>query len=175
MVLTLCVVVACSSPSDYFPISCLAYFIIGPGVVLGLLVDWVRCLSSVSYSGGSVDAPPSVTKRRRWAWAATPVALLLIVSALASPWPTWVRFAMSESAFERAITDRSDDSGGLVGFYSVSRINRYKNGAIFFKTGPAFMDEAGFAYLPKGELPEHAELYVGQELAPGWYVANLSW
>jgi len=49
------------------------------------------------------------------------------------PWPAWLRFRVSQSAFERVVASGGPDKQDqVVGLYLVRRVDRFDNGDVFF-------------------------------------------
>lgn len=140
--------------------------------VLGSIIDYfVRVAAAISDRERARDDGTQVSRRGRWRWAVTPLAMLLIGSVIAVNWPLRLRFHWSHAAFQRAAAAHLAGTGGkfgtqVIGLYRVERIDVYRGLEVRFQTGWDFGNR-GFTYHPADPRPTDPN-----RLAKGWHVAG---
>jgi hypothetical protein len=130
------------------------------------------------------------------------MAVLVLVSWF-TPLPVRVRFELSRSAFddyaEQVLADTdgigsvdpwdaSQDSAGYaaanppapsrLGTFGIRSVKVVPEGLIIFDSTGAFLDDAGFAYLPDGRFPAGNSSFESPDfrsLGGGWYAFTSSW
>ena len=104
-----------------------------------------------------------------WRWFVLPVAVAVIFSTTFSPWPMFLRFSLSRSAFEAKVAElhrTGEDQGPQrVGLYWIDRIFVWPNGYVGFQTGASIIDPVGFSYDPSPSPPSR----YNQPLGGDWY------
>lgn len=140
--------------------------------MLGLLALFVfytyavRVLTALVMMNSRTTRPYGA--RRPWRWAVPPICGLLVLSAMMSPWPLYVRFWLSRSSFETAVQQYKTGTyrnGGWVGLYYVQ--SAYRSGSEYmFTTGDRFFGEVGFVYCPAATVQFRAR---NIEVSPNWF------
>jgi hypothetical protein len=143
---------------------------------LGLI--WVTRLLLAGWS-------PWKSVRHMVRWAIGPGGLLVLVVALALGLPLRARWALSEGGFDRAVTEiqqhpeRASSFEGRIGSYDITWVVVVDRGVLFYDSKGAFIDDAGFAYLPDGPYPglENGgfERPRFRHLHGPWYAWTASW
>jgi hypothetical protein len=144
------------------------------GAVAGLLGCW--WLGWIVYV--------TTTTGRRWRWFLVgPAIAVLTASLMAAAVPLQLRWAASRAAFDAVVAGhplppkgsewRNFDVPARVGTYRIDAAYWVPGGAVFFEANGAFIDEAGFAYLPGGPGPDlpntNFEAPQYKSLGGGWY------
>lgn len=120
--------------------------------------------------------------RRRslsWWFAVAPIGALAVVALLAVDAPLQARWELSRPAFEAAVQDPAPDVGSRIGLYEIISVEPIPGGVLFYEAHGAFLDDAGFAYLPGGPTPElenggfESPRY--HHLGGPWYAFTASW
>lgn len=166
---TVVLLIAASVPGTMFFLSILALWVF----VIGALLWLVRVVLYASArvrgrAGGSAI----------WCFVA-PVAGCVVLLLLVTDAPLRLRWAGSHSDFARAVEDAPFAVDRHLGSYEVTSAVRAGNGVLFWEANGAFLDYAGFAYLPDG--PESLRGNGGLEspeftsLGGGWYAWTASW
>ena len=170
-----------SAPGEMFGFPITAFLLLAAFLTLLLIgQDYIFRMVAQTYRHNPVYKESHHTVQRlRFRWAATPICALLIGSVIFYPWPAWMRFKLSQSAFEQAVKDYKAGTlpGGAqwLGLYRVERVTQESTGHLFFKTGESgFGDQDGFIYRTSS-LPPQGELYLLEKLASGWFFAHMSW
>ena len=175
MVIAAVVLLDISCPGVPFPLGC--FLAVTAVVSLVVIVfDYLARVVVLRWDRSANVVRDHVAAGYRWQWRVTPVCTLLIASALWYPWPAWVRFRLSQPAFERVLTDTSsDEERRVVGLYLVSRVHRFPNGVIFLDTGTDLIDSGGFLFQPKNQPlgPFGAgAVKTNHRLAPRWFTGS---
>jgi hypothetical protein len=95
--------------------------------------------------------------------------------------PLEARWALSRSAFEDVVEVPGErgsvDQPQRIGLYQIRRVSRVGDALIFYEQSGAFINEAGFAYLPDGREPVNGafESPVFEHLGGSWYTWTASW
>jgi hypothetical protein len=119
-------------------------------------------------------------KPLKWQMLLAPAMALGSLVLVALDAPLSARWALSKSAFERAIrngTPYRDDQ--WIGLYHVVRLSGMGERSLLFETSGGFTQHQGFAYLPDG--PEGApsdpslERPTFTHLGGDWYVWSARW
>lgn len=129
-------------------------------------------------------------------WRGLVVAPVLVVVAgglVALDVPVRVGFAVSRADLQAAadrvlaspVPDPSSadsaahvDVRGRHGVYDIIGSRRFPNGVVLFESNGSFFDDAGFAYLPDGNLPIGDGSFESPDfraLGGGWYAFTSSW
>jgi hypothetical protein len=144
---------------------------LAPPIYLLLIVNYAACLSRSAPADtrqGADDAAPG----RAWRWFVLPVSLVVMLSALAHPWPMTIRFSLSREAFERkaaeVLRDGVDQGPQRVGLYWVHGVSVEPDGYVRFVTGVSVSDPVGFAHDPSHPR-SHA---FNRHLVGNWYAAE---
>ncbi len=110
--------------------------------------------------------------RTTWRWVVLPTGLVLVMSALAVPWPMTVRFSLSREAFERKVAevlaDGKNQGTQCVGLYWVNEIRVGPGDYVKFVTGASIIDPVGFAY-DSTRPPSHP---FNRHLDGNWYATE---
>lgn len=121
----------------------------------------------------------------RW-FLVAPAAGALVVLAMFSGLPLRARWAIAKPDFERALAAappanhgrwQAFDPPDRVGTYLIRRGARVGDAVIFYEQEGAFMNDAGFAYLPSGPRAV-ARAFEGphfRALGGDWYAWTSSW
>ena len=121
----------------------------------------------------------------RWL-AVAPLGAVLVVALATTDGPLEARWAVGRPAFERvaeqAPAAEDDQAIALPGFprrvgaYRISRASQHGRAFVFYEESGAFLDDAGFAYLPEGtdDVPI-GELVSLHTLGDDWYAFQSSW
>lgn len=157
---------------------------------------WTAGIAAAIMSADSIirflvcEANPQIVQadagRARLRWAATPLCLTIGLSAMMVNWPLWVRFRLSQPAFEAAVRyARPDAHGGIhpgpqpaqwIGLFYVYRYCEYDGygpSEVFFLVSPDRgpwwrSSHLWFVYDATGP-PYHAT----RQLAQDWWCSNL--
>jgi len=117
---------------------------------------------------------PKRSWRYRW-WP--PLMLTLLITACLYPWPAYLRFQVSKSAFETALKGIPATTGTMplpIGLYRIQAITTKRTGCVFFRveTGPASFEAHGFWYVPLGApMPKFPD-FVSNRVAANWYTGS---
>lgn len=153
------------------PAASLAILLIGQDYICRLVAHAYRRDESNKES-----LPTHLISRIRW--IATPICALLIGSMILYPWPGWMRFKLSQSAFEQVVRDYQADTlpdgAQWVGLYHVGRVAQQGSGHLFFITGDSGHGDLGFVFQTSNLSPE-GQLYFLHQLAPRWFIAHQNW
>lgn len=92
---------------------------------------------------------------------------------------------MSRASFEAVSRDATTDASfssseeRRVGMYDVVRVEKRGSAVFFYEANGALADDAGFAHLPDGPVPELAngnfEYAEFRHLGDNWYAWTASW
>ncbi len=139
-----------------------AFLLVAAAVIRGLCV-------ALDTSRTSSDGP---TRRRHIGrWFVAPMCVLLVASCAVYPWPLWVRFKLSQSAFEEAVTrfrENGDARPRWIGLYRIEGISSGRDArSTYFTTGHNIIDPIGFVHDPPPG-PETAPRPTTW-LTPQWY------
>ncbi len=98
------------------------------------------------------EQPQAITMPN-WRWLVLPVATTLVLTALLSGWPMFLRFSISKSAFEQTVDrlKKDEDIGEppyTIGAFQIEAVVLGENGEIHFDTGRVATDPAGITYDP---------------------------
>ena len=122
-------------------------------------------------------------------FAVAPAAVLLGLTLIVLDVPLRARFTASRGAFE-ALVDRAPPPTARadwvdfavperVGTYRINNAYRVGDAVIFYESTGAFIDDAGFAYLPNGPFDElDTGWFEGPQfrsLGHPWYAWTASW
>lgn len=122
-----------------------------------------------------------------------PLVWLVAAGLIVADVPLRARWALSRGAFEDAVADigpadrdgavsgdwHAVDVPGRIGLYDITAAYTVDEGVIFYEPNGAFIDDAGFAYLPGG--PSDAlengrfEMPTYRHLGGDWYAWTASW
>ena len=161
----------CSSPGQSLGLSC-AYLLVVPVLGLALVVDYVRAIMTTIRAGPAWRESLPSPRRIERAWWITPVCLALIASPMLYPWPAWIRFRVSQSAFERIVEAGTTPSRPSIGLYYVRDVQRLGNGVVYFETGHHGIDTAGFLYIPNSASIRNTDLYTRARLTKFWHIGG---
>jgi hypothetical protein len=155
---------------------------------------WILALSAVLWA---VRVITYVRGRRRdgaigaaWWFLVAPAGGALVLALIISDAPLRARWALSQHAFEQAVShvpsspsrtewEQLTPDRGRVGWYDVTTIYRVGDAVIFYEQTGDLIDNAGFAYLPSGPFPElsngsfESPRFV--HLSGPWYAWTASW
>lgn len=106
---------------------------------------------------------------RKWLFA--PVVTIVVVIALVTNWPEKLRFALSVSAFNNALTkiqtkDPASVPGQWIGLYYVTRVSRQVDGALFLEVGLDLTDIVGLVFRGSGPPTQVPH----RDMGFGWYL-----
>lgn len=103
-------------------------------------------------------------RRSGWRWLSLPLCLIFLISSYYYPWPLYIRFWLSRSAFDRALQEvRAGTFGdsGWVGLYYVKRVET-NYGTVHFICGGDANDETGFGYYGNSSFNrDHDDFWFG--------------
>ena len=140
---------------------------------------------------GVTRARPRARRRARW-FLAAPVAGALTLALAGLDAPLRARWALSRGAFEHVVETgppSSPDAGrdgwqGIeapdrIGLYRITSASRFGEAVLFWEAHGAFVDDAGFAYLPDGPDPALESGWFEspqfRHLGGPWYAWTASW
>ncbi|HRX86169.1 MAG TPA: hypothetical protein P5572_14200 [Phycisphaerae bacterium] len=155
--MTLIVVLGVSNPGGYIWMTLWVCAMGGPLGALGLIL-WYGVHCGAYGLARSRGLHLRRTKRAWLGWITTPLAVLIMLSAILTDWPLRARFALSrpsfQSAAQAAVSGTSSRRIRFVGLYFVER-TRVENGDVYFETGADMLDPAGFMYSPTRCTPSN--------------------
>ena len=176
---TAMLLLAASVPGTMFFLGIAAVWLLAIGGLLWLVR--IALYVSARVRGRSAGSP-------LWCLVA-PAAGCVVVAMLVVDAPLRLRWAGSRSDFARAVADAPSPRGvdrripfaveRHLGSYEVISGIRAGDAVFFYESSGAFLDHAGFAYLPSG--PESLRGNAGfespqfTELGGGWYAWTASW
>ena len=170
-----------------------------PGVVFGPFLMLVAALFVLGaiwfvrlclYAGVRPPDPPFSSGR---GLVVAPVLVLVAGGLMALDVPVRVGFEISradlQAAADRVLAEPVADGGpsdhvdhpdvrGRLGLYEIVGSRRFPNGIVMFESNGAFMNDAGFAYFPDGNLPAGDGSFESPDfraLGGGWYAFTSSW
>lgn len=128
-------------------------------------------------------------RRREWCWGIAPAMVISSVLLTASGVPLNVRFELNRSDFDEIVQDL-EPAGSFnewarlqvpdhVGSYEIDTAYQVGPNVILYEHNGAFLDDAGFAYLPEG--PDERlgnggfEAPSFRRLRGDWYAWTASW
>lgn len=151
---------------------------VSPWLLLAAVIWLIRTIACWRWP---LDPP---ARSRRWLFV-SPLAGVLAVTLLWAHVPLTLRFAHAKTSFETyvppALADSkfNDITSHHIGTYNIVQIYRNLEAVIFVEATGNFMDDAGFAYLPRGPRPGlgngsfEAPQFV--HLSGQWYAWTASW
>jgi hypothetical protein len=152
--------------------------IAGGLLTFGLAFVWVIRLLLAGTS-------PWTSVRRLVRWAIGPAGSVVLAVVLSLGLPLRARWTMSEDAFNRAVAEiqqhpeRAQSFSGRIGYYDITIVRVVERGVLFYDSKGAFIDDAGFAFLPDGPYPELEnggfERPAFRHLGGPWYSWIASW
>lgn len=122
-------------------------------------------------------------RRPRW-FLGVVVALAVLVGLVAIDAPLRIRFFISLDALEdvAAASGSGDVAAGgqslRAGLFSISHVRVLPEGVLLFDSNGNGFDDAGFAYLPTGNLPQGDGSFEAPQfrsLGGDWYAFTSSW
>ncbi|MBN2560433.1 MAG: hypothetical protein JXQ75_05830 [Phycisphaerae bacterium] len=173
-----------SLPGPLFPFIACFYVFIASFFLLFCVVDYLVRVVAVLYNRrAGAEAPNGSVRRGRWRWGVLPLSICLIVSVYVYPWPTFIRFKLSQSAFEEAAKACLRDAANtgpsgekreskVLGLYYVQRVTSRDPGFVFFRVSHEWLAEYGFVYRHDDAARTPGMLSLKQCLAPRWYIGR---
>jgi len=181
LAITVFLVVDWSTPGDpfFFPAYVFSLFAVLL-VIVFVSVDYLfRVIARLILRVRHAAVEHDVQRKQRWRWIITPACAALIASLLFYSWPTWIRFKLSQHAFDQSVKDFNAGVAGTgpqwIGLYRVKAIRMLEPGYVYFETASCGFDDAGFIHKTSNLPPRHSELYLWDRLSGGWYSGELSW
>lgn len=119
-----------------------------------------------------------------------PIAVLLTWGLIRLDAPFQARWALARPAFDRVVdglehVEPGDDdwhvldAPGRISTYRISKVIRVGDALIFYERNGAFLNDAGFAYLPDGPSPDlRSSTFEAPEfrhLGGPWYAWTAGW
>lgn len=155
--------------------NCLA-FMVGAVLILLIVADYGLRLLAISRWSEVLSRGEETTRpASRMPWLVTPVCLVLLVSAIADPWPLRLRFQLSMSALDQTVRDvhvgKVPTLPAWIGLYRIHEINEFDSGAVFFKLVKDPFRRFGFHYHPQA----FAASKPNTVLSPFWFVPREQW
>ncbi len=166
-----------SFPGFHFP-----GFVLALGTLLLLALIWGVCVI-VLFVQVLRRRTSHLKQRFGWLFVA-PIAGSLTIAALTFDIPLRTRFMCSRNDFEEVVTtieqdpESADSLEGQIGSFSIRTIRRIPDGWLFYEANGAFIDHAGFAYLPLGPTPYQDTAFESPQyrhLIGPWYAFISSW
>lgn len=127
--------------------------------------------------------------RASWWFAIVPLGLAIVIGLLVARVPLHARWALSQPAFAAAVSHLPPEPSadayppdlpipGTLGSYRITLASRVIGGVIFHEVHGAFLDDAGFAYLPDGPTAQpygdlQSPAFV--HLSGPWYAWTAGW
>lgn len=170
----LALLVAAGAPGTAWAVGLLAAV-----VLLACALVWAIRL--LTFAIAAIRRRPTGAAR---GFAVAPLGGLIVVALLWTHVPLRVGFAVSRPAFDRAAaaarrTDQDTFGSQRIGAYEITQVVHEGDAILFYEANGAFMDDAGFAYLPHGPTAdlENAGFENPQwtHLGGRWYAWVASW
>ena len=103
--------------------------------------------------------PNETIRNARW-FLVAPLGGVIVYLLIVGSVPLRLRWAASEPAFERLVASVDSSTtpplrgeATRIGWYDITNIVVVDDGILFYEDHGAFLDDAGFAYLPHGPYP----------------------
>lgn len=173
-ILTAVVLFDASSPGQLFGLACIQLPLMA--IVL-LIVCGDYGIRLWLYASASADTRRKSGRANRLRWLVPTICLLILASIFAYPWPAFIRFWASKSAFDKvAAAPTPSSTWQRIGLFVVRRVTVHTGGEIFLDTGDGVLDEYGFMFCPGGGTPtDVAEFVPLARLSHGWWVVEQTW
>ncbi len=145
---------------------------VGIALLAWLSIDWILRLIVRRIAKQMPDTPPPNPTR---SWLCLPVLLVILLSFKIYPWPAYLRFQLSRSAFEHAVQDMpliADPAGEYIGWHRVFDIRENPDGCIFFDLGGGYLRKSGFWFIPTDAPMVSGKSYTRHELIENWYIGG---
>ncbi len=140
--------------------------------VVYFLISWATRFVSWLIVKDTPQTPPRESIRK---WAVIPMLLCLLMTNWLYPWPAYIRFHLSKSAFDTAVkqsTTISSQAPQKIGLFLVRWSRIEPNGDVFFEVGTRMIDSYGFWYIAKEPPSLVGDSYTEHKLADHWYTGG---